>query len=117
MGLIDFDALLYGPNHTVFGETAEVTPPDALPIVMTAIDKTAGITVADARNVGVETIQPAAVIRMVELIAGGLAASDLPESTLTLNGKMWRVESYRLVPSPKGEAEGEVWLFLIEGDE
>lgn len=113
---MDYQALLYRPAQLIFGVTAVLVPAAASPgeLTLSAIDKTAGITVADAREIGVETILPAAVIRMAELIEGGLAATDLSGATLTMNGKAWRVDSYRLVPSPKGEADGEAWLLLVE---
>lgn len=113
---MDYQALLYNPTQLIFGVTAVLTPAAASPgaLTLSAIDKTMGITVADAREIGVETIQPAAVIRMAELLAGGLAREDLSEASLSMNGKTWRVESYRLIPSPKGEADGEAWLLLVE---
>lgn len=113
MGVVNFNALLFDPIHTIFGEEATLTPETSSgPLTLSAIDKTAGVPVGDPH--GVETIVPAAVIRMAELLAGGLSAADLSGAALELNDKTWRVESYRLLPTPKGEADGEAMLFLIE---
>lgn len=114
MGLVDFDALLFEPVQTIFGDDAAVlaTTGSAGSITLSAIDKTAGIEVAG--GIDVQTILPAAVIRMAELIGKGVSRLDLDGATLTLNGKAWLVETHRLVPGPGGEAAGECLLLLSE---
>ena len=38
----------------------------------------------------------------------GILVSDLPEGTIVFNGATWRIKSYPPVPSPLGEADGEI---------
>ena len=79
---------------------------------ITAIDKTAGYNSADFRTL-VDTVRPLACVRAYELAAAGVALQDLPEGSITLNGKTWRIKSFRYRPSPAGEADGEVELVLL----
>ncbi|MDP2358353.1 MAG: hypothetical protein Q8M31_20165 [Beijerinckiaceae bacterium] len=112
---MDYGALLYSPVYAVLGVPALLTPVDGEPgILVTAIDKTSGIEVAGAFDV--LTIKPAAAIRVRELAALGVALADLDESPLSLNGRLWRVRSHMLKPSPRGELEGEVFLILSDED-
>ena len=77
-----------------------------------AIDKTAGMVVPDART-QIDTVRPVARVRARELTAAGVALSDLPEGTITLNGATWRIKSYRPMQAPTGETEGEIMLILL----
>jgi hypothetical protein len=114
---MDYGALLYDPIYAVLGVSALLTPVDGDPgILVTAIDKTSGIEVAGGGAFDVLTIKPAAAIRVRELSALGVALADLDESTLSLNGRLWRVRSHMLKPSPRGELEGEVFLILSDED-
>lgn len=116
MGLVDFDALLFEPVQTIFGDDAAVltTTGSVGAVTLSAIDKTSGVEVAVQGNIDVQTILPAAVIRMAELLGLGLTRGDLDGSTLTLNGKDWLVQSHRLTPGPQGETAGECMLFLAD---
>lgn len=83
---------------------------------LTALDKTSGVDIGAVpgqrdRPV-VQTIKPAAVLRMVELIAASISLASLAGASLEMNEFAWRVVSYRLRPSPKGENDGEVFLIL-----
>lgn len=112
MGL-NFGSLLYGPVYQALGVPASLTLPGALaPVAVRAIDKTAGIAIGGA--VDVQSIVPAASVRMSDLAAGGVRLDDLDESLLGLNGLTWRVRSHMPRPSPAGQADGEVYLLLSE---
>lgn len=112
---MDYGALLYGPIYAALGVPALLTPVDGEPgILVTAIDKTAGVEVATSGSFDVLTIKPAAAIRVRELAALGVALAALDEATLLLNGKSWRVRSHMLKPGPQGEHKGEVFLILSD---
>ena len=112
---MDYGALLYSPVYATLGVPAQLTLAEGEPgILVTAIDKTSGIEVAGGGAFDVLTIKPAAAIRVHELATLGVALADLDESTLSLNGQLWRVRSHMLKPSPRGEAEGEVFLILSD---
>lgn len=119
--MIDYGALLYGPNYLILGVEAVLTLPatDGAEITLTALDKTAGVEIGGSSVDGrdnsfttVQTILPAAVVRASELL--GVDLTDLEDSRLAMNGKTWRVKSYMLKPSPKGEGDGEIYLILSE---
>ena len=41
---------------------------------------------------------------------------DLEDAALELNDKLWRVKATMPKPAPTGEADGELYLFLIEDE-
>jgi hypothetical protein len=43
----------------------------------------------------------------------GIPVADLPEGQITLNGQTWRIKTYQPMPSPGGEADGEIMLILL----
>jgi hypothetical protein len=110
---MDYQSLLYNPNYLIFGVEGTLTLPgtDGDVIVLAAIDKTSGVEVGGSADV--QTILPAAVVRASEL--SSISLTDLEDATLVLNSKTWVVKSHMLKPSPKGEADGEVYLILYEG--
>lgn len=115
MGLIDFDLLIFGPMHTVFGEEAILTIAcGSPPVTLSAIDETAGVEVLEGPSIS--TIRPAATVRSTELAEKGIVVSDLPGSALTLNGKDWTVVSHHYLPTPKGEVQAQVRLMLEQVD-
>ena len=79
---------------------------------VTAIDKTSGLEVSDQDNL--QTIRPAAIVRMAELTAAGILHSELDSGSLAIAGKTWRIHSYFLKPNPDGEIKGEVVLLLMD---
>lgn len=111
---MDYQALLYDPNYTIWGVSVTLTLLDSGGVFedLTAIDKTAGVDVGD--NAQVQTIKPVAAMRVVELLTAGLELDQLPDASLEMNGLVWNVVSYRLKPSPKGENDGEVYLILAD---
>ncbi len=85
---------------------------------LTGLDKTAGVEVGGGSpSFGgnqVATVKPACVVRTYELTELGVPLEDLEGSVLEMNGKTWRIEARLPRPSPTGEVDGEVYLFLIE---
>lgn len=109
---IDFSALLYGPVYTTLGVTCVFTTEDAGTITVTALDKSAGIQVGND-GIAVQTLAPAVVVRVADLVALDVEASALDGAELAMNGKTWRVESVQPRPSPNGEDDGEVYCSII----
>lgn len=115
---INYDSLLYAPVHGVLGVDAILTANSTIgPKDIVVIDKTSGVpTSLEGFGPELNTIRPAAVLRISELSGSvEVPLAELTGGIITFNGKTWRIESYQLRPSPGGEADGEVWLFLIEG--
>ncbi|RWM32273.1 MAG: hypothetical protein EOR77_21615 [Mesorhizobium sp.] len=83
------------------------------PETIRAIDKTVGQLV-NFKGVDVATIGPSACVRVSELAEKGLAADDVDDGVLTLNGKDWTIISHEAIPAPTGEAGGELRLMLSE---
>lgn len=111
---MNFTDLLYSPNYLIIGVPAVLTVSETFGSVdLTVIDKTDAI---DAGSVELRTISPAAVARVSELNDNGVVIADINGSILVFNGKTWRVESVAFHPSPNGESDGELWMFLIEGE-
>ena len=96
---MDLAVLVYNPLYATFGVDAVIRClySDAFPI--RAIDCTSGIEVTEGSGVDVRTIRPAAVVRLQEL-----------------NERHWRVKATMPKPAPTGEADGELYLILIEDD-
>lgn len=95
--------------------TAQLQPGDgtgSTGIDVAVIDKTIGIEIGGDGDAGLQTIRPAAYVRMATLTANSLDRSDLDNGILTINGKDWRIEAHVLRPSPDGELKGEVCMLL-----
>jgi hypothetical protein len=107
---VDYQALLYGPSQLVFGSDA-LLQINGTRYPVRAIDKTSGVDVGE--EIKGQTILPAAVIRAPELLAQGRVLTDLADKpSFNLNGVWYRVISYRMKPSPRGELDGEIYLIL-----
>jgi len=111
---MDLNDLLYRPLYGIFGVDAVIRClyGDAFPVRV--IDRTSGVEVTEGSGIDVKTIRPAAVVRMQELTGLGLGREDLEDAALDLNGRLWRVKATMPKPAPSGEADGELYLFLIE---
>jgi len=110
--MIDYQATLYGPIYATLGVPATITPGStASPATVVALDKTAGMTVFGG-GVDVESIKPAAVVRVAELAAAGLTRADLVDASILINGSIWEIRSTQPRPSPNGERDGELLLIL-----
>ena len=112
---MDFGALLYGPLYDVLGTSAVIRCLYSDAFEITVIDKTSGVEVNEGG--AVKTIRPAAIIRMTDLTLQGLERADLEDAHIEINDKLWRVKATMPKPAPSGEAQGELYLFLIEDDE
>lgn len=64
--------------------------------------------------VTIETTRPMASLRYGDILALGLTRDDLDGSILTMNEIARKISSHKPMPSPRGEADGEVYLFLTE---
>jgi hypothetical protein len=112
--LVDYQVNLYDPVWKVLGTAATIAPDDSPGgIDCTVIDRTSGVTVFEGRA-AVETVRPAADIRVQELIDGGLSRNGLAGASVTFNSRTWRVKATLPVPSPLGEDDGILRLILIE---
>ena len=90
--MIDFDALVFAPIYSTFGQPAVLTiGSSSLDLVV--IDHTRGVTVDDAGSIGVQTIRPAADVRRSALVRLGIAVRDLVDGALEFNGTAWRIKS------------------------
>lgn len=125
---LDVAMLLFPPQYLTWGVTAtltSVTNPALGPVEIVVIDHTAGVQVttptsADRQDTFITSLVPAAFCRVSDLIAAGLG-SDVPavraslrRAELELHGKAWRIEASEPRPTPSGEADGELLLYLIE---
>ena len=114
--MIDYSADLYDPVYTVLGVPATLTAAGtAGEITLTVIDETrrkSHTTQTDSGGVEMRSVGPAAFARMPELIAKGIARDDYRGSSLTFNGRSWKVRSHEMTGSPNGEDFGQV-LFLL----
>lgn len=77
------------------------------------IDKTRGLVFSE-ENADVQTILPAATMRMATLEDNALDRNDLDGGSLTINGKVWTIKAHSLKPNPDGELKGEVVLLLSD---
>lgn len=114
--MMDYAAILYDPLYASFGTDAVIRCLYSDAFSIRAIDCTSGIEVTEGSGIDVKTIRPAAIVRMRELIDLGLGREDLEDAALELNDKLWRVKASMPKPGPSGEANGELYLFLIEDD-
>ena len=112
--MIDFASLLYAPIYRAFGVQATFNCLYGDRIELTIIDQTGGVEVADASAIDIKTIRPTVTIRAADLAAKGFDAADLEDAGLVLGDRAWRVKATMPKPAPTGEAEGELYLFLIE---
>jgi hypothetical protein len=112
---MDYQSLLYDPIYDVIGVEARlVAAPGHPPVTVTVIDKTAGLPLVGDGGMEIETVRPAAMVRVAELIARGLCREAIDGGTVAFSCKCWKIESSRPAPSPKGERDGELMLILSE---
>lgn len=112
---IDWQASLYDPIYDRLGVEGSITPIAtgiAVDVVVRPELKGVAVTLGP---VDVQTLLPAARVRMYELTGSGLSEDDLDDGILTFAGKSWKIKSHKLSPNPDGgELRGEVYLFLGE---
>lgn len=108
--MIDFNRLLYGASFTTFGTPASLVIGDAVPVLITVIDRTSGVKIEDGQ-IGIMSVQPGADIRAADL--AGVDLADLDGASLTFNGTTWRIHTVLENPTPSGAADGLVTVTLI----
>lgn len=113
MSITNWTELLLDPIYTALGVTVTFVLADDTIIELVGIDKSGGVEVASS-SVDIPTVKPACVVRMADLIELSRAPEDLIDAILTLNGVAWRVVTYFPKPSPRGEADGELYIILEE---
>jgi len=113
---INYTNLLYGPVYRALGVDMEfiLPPPGNEVYVILGLDKTAGVDVQTEGDIGVQTVRPAAVLRMADLASVDLAPDDLMDALVNISGGSWKVRSYYPKPSPSGQDDGELWVILVE---
>jgi hypothetical protein len=104
--VIDFDALVFGPVYSTFGQPAVLTLGRSS-YDLVVIDNTKGVVVDEAGSIGVQTIRPAVDVRRSGLVKLGLTARDLVDSGIEFNDAAWRIKSVL-------ENGDEIRLILIE---
>lgn len=109
---VDYGAVLTTVYNT-FGADATLTPVNGSPVVLNVIDQTSGVEIT-SDNTGVQTILPAACVRVSTLATVGLSRANLKKASLLMSGKGWRVEYTVPKPGLVGETDGEVLMILSE---
>ena len=108
----EFDDML-ADVHEMLAADAVVTPLGSVdPVTIAMIDHSAGIEIP-GRGAEITSIGPAARVRATALAAAGLSRSDMRGATVVLNGKSYRVEATRPLPTPAGESDGELYLIFM----
>jgi len=110
-----YNSVQLGPIYKIQGRPGVLTidgtvypDPDAPPLKF--LDKSAGASIFG--SVEIETFAPAAAVRAADILALGITFDSLDKANLLLNGKDWLISSHKVMPSPNGETDGEVWLYL-----
>jgi hypothetical protein len=110
--MIDYSWLLFDPVFAELGVPATlIAASTAGEVEVTVIDETRR-KIQASNGVEVRSVDPAAVIRVPELIAKGVARELWRNSVLTFNGKYWSVRNYDTLGSPNGEDSGLVRFLL-----
>ncbi|ESY72313.1 hypothetical protein X740_33400 [Mesorhizobium sp. LNHC221B00] len=78
------------------------------------IDKTVGIVTGGGGRFQSEvaTLKPAAAVRACDLAA--VEPEKFQGAHIVFSGKEWLVDTHGFLPSPTGEAGGEILLYLTE---
>lgn len=124
MPLINYDKVLQTPLYAVLSTDATITSsvnPSLGELAIKVVDKTRGVSLVndydrdrDRQHTAIETVAPAAFLRVTELEAAGWTRSDLRRGTITMNGKSYRIESAKPQSTVSGEGQGELMLILSE---
>jgi len=85
----------------------------ASPYDLTVIDKTEGVSI-DQGGVDLQSVTPAATLRVSELSDLGLERGDLVDGTMVFNGGSWVVTATR--PRPMPDNDGELLLLLRQSE-
>lgn len=115
--MTDWNDLLLGPHYTpglgasvlVLLEIDSASYPD-----MPAFDMTRGQMVQSQESPTLEDLTPGVRLRRSDLVAAGIDPDNMRGAHVTLNGRVWRVESQVPLGSPDGEDAGEIGCNLAE---
>ncbi len=110
---IDFTSVLYGPIYAALGVPITFILANDDVIEVRGLDKTSGLEITEGQ-VDVQTVRPAAVLRMADLASIEVAPDDLMDAVADINGASWKVKSYYPRSSPNGVNDGELFLILEE---
>jgi hypothetical protein len=107
---VNYTRALYGPVYKLLGVSAElVAGPNTFPFRV--LDITAGVQQGGSVDVASEL--PRVKARASELLDLEIDFdNDLDGSLLTFSGNTWTVTSHKPLPSPNGDADGEIELTL-----
>jgi len=111
---MDFNSMVLGPLHAVFGVDASLVTAGGAAHALTAIDRTRGIEVTEGA-IGVASVRPAAGVRAADLVTLGIDLDDLDGGSITLNGATWSIDYHIERPTPFGAEDGQVFLILTAG--
>jgi hypothetical protein len=109
---INWTKTLFAPIYKTLGVPITFILVNTSVIEVLGLDKTGGVEVSE--GISLQTIRPAAVLRMADLAAIDVAPDELMDAVCSINGESWKVKSYYPRPSPGGEGDGELYLILSE---
>jgi|TARA_R110000782_G_scaffold30776_2_gene76353 hypothetical protein len=108
---VDFSSLLLNPIYDLLGVPATLTPFGAgAAVSIVVLDKTAGIDISGQMDM--MALRPAAIARLADLSALGVAITDVDGGSITFNGSTWRIDMHFKKPTPDGA--GELMMFLMD---
>lgn len=112
---MNYSRTALGPIYRTIGVPATLTvdgvdyPAIGAP-PLKVLDKTSGVALGGP--IEVETIRPAATVRVNDLLNLGLDIDRLDRQFLLMNGSNFLITSSKPMPSPNGKLDGEIYLFL-----
>lgn len=80
-------------NYVLHGVDALYTPPNGSPVTIRVIDKTRGVAVLDANTPGVETVLPAAHVKLEDVGT----APERGTLQIPVDGQVWKIDVSRLL--------------------
>lgn len=112
--MLDYNTLVLDPNYLIHGVPAVIRlAAGGVVEGITVIDKSNPVEVGENAVRG-QTLAPACIVRYKELTAAGVTAADLPDSQVIFNDFVWEVTSTKPKPTPRGELDGELYLFITQ---
>src|SRR5689334_15070273 len=109
--MIDYNTLLYGPLYQTRGVSATLNSSGGATVDVTVIDDTREQTIDGLA--AIESIGPSCRVRMKELTANNVAATELDGGSIEFNGASWRIKAHKMLPNSNGENDGQVRLMLL----
>jgi hypothetical protein len=113
---MNFTEALLNPVFAVLQVPAVLTTDDtAAPFDIMVIDKTDGLP-TEGNEIGIQTIRPACAVKVADLLALNIDIVELDGGIIVFNDRTWRIESHSRAPTPGGEDDGQLYMWLIKGD-